>query len=195
MWSLVGADGQKWSISMFVSATFLIIIKRLMSHKFMIKIFLISFKFNANQNIWVIIDMTHESLKMTEDGAGAKVSNWPFSISSANKWPCWPLVSTVICRSKWILLNVIVSRGNHDHLLAPEAKNSHFVKTALAPFLVIFNDSWVISIMTHTFLSAFKFILFKNICIMNLWLMSSRNITANGVKSSDHIWPRKLLHL
>ena len=65
MWSLVGADGQKWSISMFVSATFLIIIKRLMSHKFMIKIFLINLKLNANQKIWVIIDMTHKSWKMT----------------------------------------------------------------------------------------------------------------------------------
>ena len=178
-----------------VSTPFSLIFSWLMSHKFMIYIFLKRIHFNAHKKVWVIIDMTQESLKMTEDGAGVKVSNWPFSISSANKWPCWPLVSTVTCRSKWILLNVIVSRGNHDHLLAPEAKNSHFVKTALAPFLVIFNDSWVISIMTHTFLSAFKFILFKNICIMNLWLMSSRNITANGVKSSDHIWPRKLLHL
>ena len=131
-------------------------------------------------------------LTMTDDGAGAKFSNRPFSTSSANKWPWWPLVSTVICRSKWILLNVKISRGNHDHLLAPEAKNGHFVKTASAPFLVIFYDSWVISIMTHIFLFAFKFILFKNKCIMNLWLMSSQNITANGVKSSFKIgrfWP------
>ena len=122
-------------------------------------------------------------LTMTDDGAGAKFSNRPFSTSSANKWPWWPLVSTVICRSKWILLNVKISRGNHDHLLAPEAKNGHFVKTASAPFLVIFYESWVISIMTHTFLFALKLILFKHIWIINLWLMSREKISENGVET------------
>jgi len=80
-----------------------LIFSRLMSHKVMIHIFLKWINFNAHKKVCVIIDMTHEALKMTEDGAGAKFSNWPFSISSANNWPWWPLVSTVICRSKWIL--------------------------------------------------------------------------------------------
>ena len=44
-----------------VSATFLVINSWLMSHRFLMHIFLIRINVNANKKIWVIIDMTHES--------------------------------------------------------------------------------------------------------------------------------------
>ena len=47
--------------------------------------------------------------------------------------------------------------------------------------------------MTHIFLFAFKFILFKKICIMNLWLMSHTKITKNGVKTKSQNWSFSLI--
>ena len=59
-------------------------------------------------------------------------------------------------------------RGHHGHLLALEAEDGQTENFALAPFSVIFYDSCVMSIMTHIYLFAFKLILIKNTCIMQL---------------------------
>ena len=176
---LLELDTKNGQFEIFGSASFSVIILWLMSHKLMTHIFLIWINFNANKKIWVIIHMSHESWKMSENGAEAKFSNWPFLVFSANKWPWWPLKSTVIWSCKLVLQNVMISRGHHAHLLALETKNGQFENLASTPFSVIFYDSWVISITTHIFFISFKFILFRNICIMSLWLMSRKIIIEN----------------
>ena len=45
----------------FQNRSFLTIFSRLMSHKFMIHIFVIKMNLNVTTKIWVIINMTHES--------------------------------------------------------------------------------------------------------------------------------------
>ena len=71
---------------------------------------------------------------MTENGAEAKFLTWPFSTSSANKWPWWPLESTVIFSCKWTLKNGLVSRGHNGHLLALEVENGQVENFASTPF-------------------------------------------------------------
>ena len=113
----------------------------------------------------------------------AKFSNWSFSISSANKWPWWPLEIITFWRTNLLLHITLLLRGHHCHLLALETKNGQFENFVSSPFSVIFHDSWLIWIMAHIFLFTFKFILLKKICIMSLWLMSRKKMTEN-----DQFW-------
>jgi len=54
----INENDQFWDL---VLTPFLVIFVWLMSHKFMMHIFLKRINLNANKKIWVIIDMTHES--------------------------------------------------------------------------------------------------------------------------------------
>jgi len=138
---LINENGQFWNL---VSTPFSVIFLRLMSHKFMTHIFFRRINLNTNKKIWVNIDMTHESWKMTENGAEAKFSNRPFSTSTANKRSWWPLETNPFWRIYLVLHITVLSRGRHGHLLALEIENGQFLNFASAPYSVIFHDSWVI---------------------------------------------------
>ena len=99
--------------------------------------------------------------------------------SSANKWSWWPLETVTFQRLHLLLHITVLTRGHHGHWLALEIENGKFENFAPAPSSVIFNDSWVISMLTHMIWFAFNFKLIKNIFIMNLWLTSRIMIIKN----------------